>query len=319
MNAVLQAMTHIPILRDFFLSQRHRREHCSFVHGRPEDAGSVCMSCQMDRIFEEMYCGKNTPFPPHHFLNAMWKHADHLAGYQQHDAHELFVSLLDGIHSSSGGSVKDCLCIIHSSFGGQLQSVVKCLTCDSRSSTIEMFLDLSLQIKHYSVASNGLAIPSMNRSLKECLLMYFHEEILSGNNKFFCQTCKEPRVSSKRFWIDHIPPVLCFHLKRFEHHYLNPKLGSKIDTLVSFPLEFLDMSEFMHSGRSPLYRLLGLIVHTGNLHHGHYFVYLRIENCWFCCDDTWIYPVFEHQVPLSQAYMLFYARDDLEHLPLAHT
>lgn len=40
-----------------------------------------------------------TAIVPHQLLYSMWQHAQHLAGYDQQDAHEFFMGLLDGIHS----------------------------------------------------------------------------------------------------------------------------------------------------------------------------------------------------------------------------
>ena len=50
-----------------------------------------------------MFSGDAEPFVPHHFLFAVWSFADRLAGYEQQDAHEFFITVLDGIHTSCKG------------------------------------------------------------------------------------------------------------------------------------------------------------------------------------------------------------------------
>lgn len=67
----------------------------------------------MDLIIESAFSGSTEPFAPHQFLHAMWSHASHLAGYDQQDAHEFLISLLDGLHLRCGGTPVDCKCIVH--------------------------------------------------------------------------------------------------------------------------------------------------------------------------------------------------------------
>lgn len=51
-----------------------------------------------DNIFGEAYGGVRCPFSPVRFLDTWWRNAEgSLAGYQQQDAHEFYLSLLDGL------------------------------------------------------------------------------------------------------------------------------------------------------------------------------------------------------------------------------
>lgn len=47
MNCIVQALTHTPLLRDFFLSDRHRCEMQS---------PSSCLVCEMSSLFQEVSC-----------------------------------------------------------------------------------------------------------------------------------------------------------------------------------------------------------------------------------------------------------------------
>ncbi len=59
---------------------------------------SHCLSCLQDRVFSEAYSGQRLPFSPVKFLDTWWRSAEgSLAGYQQQDAHEFYLSLLDGL------------------------------------------------------------------------------------------------------------------------------------------------------------------------------------------------------------------------------
>ncbi|VDM31879.1 unnamed protein product [Toxocara canis] len=57
---------------------------------------------RMSNTFQEFYKGDVTPYKPHRFLNLVWTHARHLAGYEQQDAHEFFIAALDVLHRHSG-------------------------------------------------------------------------------------------------------------------------------------------------------------------------------------------------------------------------
>ena len=46
MNCIVQALTHTPLLRDYFLADRHV---CRF-----EDDPSMCLVCEMGRLFQEV-------------------------------------------------------------------------------------------------------------------------------------------------------------------------------------------------------------------------------------------------------------------------
>ena len=46
MNCIVQALTHTPLLRDYFLSDKHL---CQFVEDR-----SMCLVCEMFQLFQEV-------------------------------------------------------------------------------------------------------------------------------------------------------------------------------------------------------------------------------------------------------------------------
>lgn len=103
MNSILQVVVHSPLLKDFYLGEGHPVGRCrhSFKH---------CLSCQMDQVFQEMYSGNRSPYSPAYFLYCWWRCADALAGYQQQDAHEFYLSLLSALDDSvvdGGAALED--------------------------------------------------------------------------------------------------------------------------------------------------------------------------------------------------------------------
>eukprot|EP01133_Synstelium_polycarpum_P015611 gene15611-18549_t len=119
---------------------------------------SICLGCEMDILFSQIFSGAKNPYTPHHFLYSCWNYSAYFAGYEQQDAHEFLISSLNGIHSHCGGtSDKDCNCIVHCTFGGLLKSQVQCTNCNYTSSTTDPFIDISLDIpkpiKHSAIFS----------------------------------------------------------------------------------------------------------------------------------------------------------------------
>lgn len=88
----------------------------------------------MNINFKEFYGGEVVPYVPNRMLHLVWTHAEHLAGYEQHDAHEFLISALNVLHKHSESiSMKvnphECRCIIDRLFTGQLQSDLTCTRC----------------------------------------------------------------------------------------------------------------------------------------------------------------------------------------------
>jgi ubiquitin carboxyl-terminal hydrolase 22/27/51 len=63
MNCIIQVLIHTPVLRDYFLSDRH---NCKL---------SSCMVCEISKIFQEFYNGKTSPISLHNLLFLIWKNA----------------------------------------------------------------------------------------------------------------------------------------------------------------------------------------------------------------------------------------------------
>lgn len=172
-------------------------------------------------------------------------------------------------------------------------------------------------------------------TLLGCLDRFTRPERLGTNEKFFCQRCQTPQESIKQMSIRKVPLVLCFHIKRFEHSSTR-NTSRKVDRYMQFPF-FLDLLPYLsssivrlrHGNRllsvtgdaaagtippsqsSPEFELFAVVTHSGKLDSGHYVSFLRLNKCWYKCDDAWITRVSEDHVRGSQAYMLYYVQKTL--------
>jgi len=312
MSCIVQVLIHTPLLRDYFLSDRHICQAAS---------ENQCIVCEISKLFQEFFSGVGIPLSPHKLLYMIWTHAHHLAGYEQQDAHEFFIATLDLLHRhliyKTNIQPSSCTCIVDTIFTGKLQSDVVCQVCQGVSTTIDPFWDISLDLPAIAEAASV--------SLEDCLTRFTQPEHLGSMSKIRCSHCDRHQESTKQLTMQKLPVVASFHLKRFEH---SSRLHKKITTRVNFP-EIIDMTPFISGTRNipdsdkdmfltepnNKYVLFAVINHIGTLDAGHYTSYIRQHsNLWFHCNDHQILPASIQQVLDSEGYLLFYHKQILEYL-----
>eukprot|EP00730_Choanoeca_flexa_P015729 TRINITY_DN7288_c0_g1_i2.p1 TRINITY_DN7288_c0_g1~~TRINITY_DN7288_c0_g1_i2.p1 ORF type:complete len:602 (+),score=104.82 TRINITY_DN7288_c0_g1_i2:54-1859(+) len=394
-NSVVQCMLHNPILRNYFLSDLHRKSSsCSRVHepdmfevgarvealyggGRKYFSGTIrriesdqtytieyddndveddvprenirsevtnqhvlCLACLLNDIFSSVYSAETDQISTHMLLFSVWKSSAHLAGYSQQDAHEFFITLLDGLHrhlthasEPAQSSNDNCDCIIHRIFTGKLQSDVKCSTCEDVSTTFDPFWDLSLGIKHPTLNGSEPSSHPAYPSLLGCLQAFTKSEHLGADALVDCNSCGSRQQAVKRLTLRSLPVALCFHLKRFHQTNFTAPI-TKDQSYVSFD-EYLDLRPYLaHTVATTTdedgietscipddafdYTLFGVVTHIGTMQQGHYIAYVKQQEQWYKCNDAVITMASRAEVLGAQAYLLFYVKSRLEyHAPEA--
>jgi ubiquitin carboxyl-terminal hydrolase 4/11/15 len=108
-----------------------------------------------------------------------------------------------------------------------------------------------------------------------------------------------------------LPKVLIIHLKRFSYSRF---WRDKLDTLVDFPLNGLDMNEVIKGPKKEgqLYDLVAVANHYGGLGGGHYTAYAKNKetSAWHYYDDSNVSVANEANVISKAAYVLFYLKRD---------
>jgi ubiquitin C-terminal hydrolase len=56
-----------------------------------------------------------------------------------------------------------------------------------------------------------------NTTIYECLQRFSQEEVLSGEDKWYCSSCNQHVSALKKIQIYKLPEYLIIHLKRFSH------------------------------------------------------------------------------------------------------
>uniref|UniRef100_A0A2K5F8E1 ubiquitinyl hydrolase 1 n=1 Tax=Aotus nancymaae TaxID=37293 RepID=A0A2K5F8E1_AOTNA len=302
-------------------------------HTRSQGDNNVSLVEEFRKTLCALWQGSQTAFSPESLFYVVWKIMPNFRGYQQQDAHEFMRYLLDHLHlelqggfngvsrsailqenSTLSASNKCCIngasTVVTAIFGGILQNEVNCLICGTESRKFDPFLDLSLDIpsqfrsKRSKNQENGPVC-----SLQDCLRSFTDLEELDETELYMCHKCKKKQKSTKKFWIQKLPKVLCLHLKRF---HWTAYLRNKVDTYVEFPLRGLDLKCYLlepeNSGpESCLYDLAAVVVHHGSgVGSGHYTAYATHEGRWFHFNDSTVTLTDEETVVKAKAYILFY-------------
>nr|XP_005559601.1 PREDICTED: ubiquitin carboxyl-terminal hydrolase 8 isoform X3 [Macaca fascicularis] len=278
MNSILQCLCNAPHLADYFNRNCYQDDiNRSNLLGHKGEVAE-----EFGIIMKALWTGQYRYISPKDFKITIGKINDQFAGYSQQDSQELLLFLMDGLHEDLNK--------------GQFKSTVQCLTCHKKSRTFEAFMYLSLPLASTSKCT-----------LQDCLRLFSKEEKLTDNNRFYCSHCRARRDSLKKIEIWKLPPVLLVHLKRFSY---DGRWKQKLQTSVDFPLENLDLSQYVIGPKNNLkkYNLFSVSNHYGGLDGGHYTAYCKnaARQRWFKFDDHEVSDISVSSVKSSAAYILFY-------------
>jgi ubiquitin carboxyl-terminal hydrolase 4/11 len=114
-------------------------------------------------------------------------------------------------------------------------------------------------------------------NLAECFEETSKAEILTEDNAWYCPRCKERRLASKQLELWTVPDILVIHLKRFSSGSGRGISRDKLDLLVDFPLEGLDLNGKVgvDEGKDLTYDLFAVDNHYGGLGGGHYTAFAK--------------------------------------------
>lgn len=319
MNSILQCLCNAPHLADYFNRNCYQDDiNRSNLLGHKGEVAE-----EFGIIMKALWAGQYRYISPKDFKVTIGKINDQFAGYSQQDSQELLLFLMDGLHEDlnkadnrkrhkeeNNDHLDDLKAaehawqkhkqlnesIIVTLFQGQFKSTVQCLTCHRKSRTFEAFMYLSLPLASTSKCT-----------LQDCLRLFSKEEKLTDNNRFYCSHCRARRDSLKKIEIWKLPLVLLVHLKRFSY---DGRWKQKLQTSVDFPLENLDLSQYVIGPKSNLkkYNLFSVSNHYGGLDGGHYTAYCKnaARQRWFKFDDHEVSDISVSSVKSSAAYILFY-------------
>ncbi|EHB09100.1 Putative ubiquitin carboxyl-terminal hydrolase FAF-Y [Heterocephalus glaber] len=221
---------------------------------------------------------------------------------EEHDALEFFNSLVNSLDEALKALGHPPM--ISKVLGGSFADQKICQGCPHRYECEESFTTLNIDIRNH-------------QNLVDSLEQYIKGDLLEGANAYHCEKCDKKVDAVKRLLIKKLPPVLAIQLKRFDYDW-ERECAIKFNDYFEFPRE-LDMEPYTVAGVAKLegdninpesqltesneesaseapgntkYRLVGVLVHSGQANEGHYYSYIIQRNgkdgerdCWYKFDD----------------------------------
>ena len=139
-----------------------------------------------------------------------------------------------------------------------------------------------------------------SKSIYDCLDLFTREEMIKNIQ---CEKCNKKTNFKKRLQIDKFPQYLVLILKRFKYTTM---FTTKIDNLIHFPIESLDITNYISQKEGKIkYDLFGVVNHVGGLTGGHYHCDIKQENIWIKYDDSYT-SEYDKKIETSNAYLLVY-------------
>ncbi|KAG0040633.1 hypothetical protein BGZ82_000591 [Podila clonocystis] len=260
------------LLQSLFFTNFFRKAVFEIPTDEDEPSKSVALALQ--RVFYQLATSTNSVGTTELTRSFGWNSLD---SFMQHDVQEFNRVLQDNLEGKMKGTAAEGA--IQKLFVGKMKSYIKCIDVDYESSRVENFYDIQLNVKGC-------------KTLRDSFANYIDVETLDGENKYQAEGLGL-QDARKGVIFESLPPVLHLQLKRFEYDIERDAMV-KINDRHEFPLE-IDLAEFVAEGEEKRkagphgfnYTLHGVLVHSGDLHGGHYFALLKPERDgkWFRFDD----------------------------------
>ena len=153
----------------------------------------------------------------------------------------------------------------------------------------------------------------INLNIYDALDLFNKEEVLEGDNMWFCNKCKQHRNAEKKIEIYRTPIYLIIQLKRFRQRnsIMRAIMGNKNETNIEYK-EILNIKDFVvgPDKNNSLYSLYGVIIHKKMFNGGHYYAYCKNKGLWITFNDE---KLSKCDNPINKdAYLLFYKRKTLD-------
>ncbi|KAK4765694.1 hypothetical protein SAY86_026784 [Trapa natans] len=264
MNSLLQTLYHIPYFR-------------KAVYHMPtteNDMPSGSIPLALQSLFYKLQYSETSVATKELTKSFGWDTYD---SFMQHDVQELNRVLSEKLEDKMKGTVVEGT--IQQLFEGHHMNYIECINVDYKSTRKESFYDLQLDVK---------GCQDVYASFDK----YVEVERLEGDNKYHAEQHGLQDAKKGVLFID-FPPVLQLQLKRFEYDFMRDTMV-KINDRYEFPLQ-LDLDRENGKYLSPeadrsvrnLYTLHSVLVHSGGVHGGHYYAYIRptLSDQWLKFDD----------------------------------
>ena len=315
-NSCIQILSHTYELNYFLDNETYKLK----LQNKYESA----LLIEWDNL-RKMLWNQNCIISPGKFIKTIQKVAELkdveiFTGYYQNDVSEFLLFLIDCFHTSLSRSVKmnilgipendkdklaiQCFEMIKNTYSTDYSEIWNLFYAIHISEISQIDDGKILSMKPEPFFIINLPIPPNNKSpsLIDCLNYYIDGEIIENYND---ETNKKITIKKRiLFWS--FPNILTIDLKRFNNK------SQKNQIYITFPLDNLDLSEYIIGYKKELYKyeLYGVCNHSGSTMGGHYTSYVKNANGkWYHYNDTSVSEVgLSESIVSPKAYVLFYRK-----------
>lgn len=268
LNGLLQSYFHLGKFREIVYAMRDDQIHKS---GSESPSGTrMSLPLALQSVFLRLETSDHAVNTIELTRSFGW---DSMDAFTQHDVQELARILCDKLEERLKGTPGDRA--IQDLFEGKVDNFIECIDVDYKSTKPESFYDVPVNVRGFT----GEPLISLENALKEFTAV----ETMEGDNAYDAEKFGKQRAR-KGIRFTKFPRVLSFQLKRFSFDYErmdNVKLHDRFEFGTT-----LDCNQFLPGAGE--YVLHTVLVHSGDVHSGHYYAFVRPEvdsDQWFRFDD----------------------------------
>ncbi|CAB4389530.1 unnamed protein product [Rhizophagus irregularis] len=305
-NVIIQALAHIPPLRDYFILQN--LETRSQLVQR--------FSTLVRKIWNpKAFKGQVSP---HELLQEIVNASNKKFKLsEQSDPLEFLSWFLNTLHKDLGGIKKQNSSIIHRIFQGEVKVEEQSLITKENADEEERLLfdvDREISVKKFPFLFLTLDLPApplfKDEVEKNIIPQVALTTILA---KYDGRAAHESAGTLKRFQLTRLPNYIIFHIKRFTKNNWSEE---KNPTIVNFPIKNIDMSEYLENPDEEKfdthYDLIANICHEGKPGKGNgiYKVHVqhRGKDQWYQIQDLIVEEINAQMIFLSESYIQIWER-----------
>lgn len=321
-NVILQALSHVPPLRNYFL----REENYTTLKRPPGDINFLIVQ-RFGELIRKLWNPRNfkAHVSPHEMLQAVVLCSKkRFQITQQGDPIDFLSWFLNSLHMALNGTQKISSSVVYRTFRGGMNVYsrkvipVEMTEAERRAALRTTEYDEKVESTGFMYLTADLpAQPLFKDELRENIIpqvpLFTILSKFNGTSEKEYRTYKDSTL--KRFELTSLPPYLILYIKRFTK---NTFFVEKNPTIVNFPIKDVDLGELIAANvpdaaeGTYVYDLIANVVHEGEPGSGKgtYRAHIlhRGSGKWYELQDLHVTEILPQMITLSEAYIQIWER-----------
>lgn len=321
-NVILQALSHVPPLRNYFL----REENYTTLKRPPGDINFLIVQ-RFGELIRKLWNPRNfkAHVSPHEMLQAVVLCSKkRFQITQQGDPIDFLSWFLNSLHMALNGTQKTSSSVVYRTFRGGMNVYsrkvipVEMTEAERRAALRTTEYDEKVESTGFMYLTADLpAQPLFKDELRENIIpqvpLFTILSKFNGTSEKEYRTYKDSTL--KRFELTSLPPYLILYIKRFTK---NTFFVEKNPTIVNFPIKDVDLGELIAANvpdaaeGTYVYDLIANVVHEGEPGSGKgtYRAHIlhRGSGKWYELQDLHVTEILPQMITLSEAYIQIWER-----------